>query len=208
MGKSHTARLILGDNVIFPDEIAKACGLQYTKDQLRHFAETLPSKEVLRILKANNFALVAGPPSPMSLLDILEIESEDLSFSEMDGWHKRWFEEDQKFAKNDKTPTEWLAIRKEPVPGSMKRNWNEQLDLIKAKERVPNASEMSWFLTIFFKVRVGVRLFKLVRVRTLSVDSDGDQIYIGYGSNGLSVDGDWSGDRDDGVGVASAWKFF
>ncbi|MBI2591616.1 MAG: hypothetical protein HYW34_02995 [Candidatus Brennerbacteria bacterium] len=72
----NTARAIFGDDIIFPDEIAEARHLSYTKDQLRHFTETIPAEETLRALKAQNFALIAGPPSPMSLFDVRQIKSE------------------------------------------------------------------------------------------------------------------------------------
>lgn len=194
-------RLILGDDIVFPDEIAEARGLSYTDEQLRHFAETLPSEEALRWCKVNGYALVAGPPQPKSLLDVRQMES-GLFYSKTGGWH-----EGQKFARDDKAPTEWLAIRKEQVPNSTNRNWNEQLGLIRAEERVPNAGEMSWFVTTFFKVR-GVRLFESVYVRTYSVVLHGDRVIVGYfNSYGLRFYVLWDGYRNDGIGVSSARKF-
>lgn len=195
------ARLILGDDIVFPDEIAEARGLSYTEDQLRHLAETIPSEEMLRALKTNNFALVAGPPSPMSLLDVRQVEP-GLFYSKTGGWY-----EDQKFARDDKAHTEWLAIRKEPVPDSTNRNWNEQLGLIRAEERVPNAGEMSWFITTFFKVR-GVRLFERIYVRTLSVVSVDGRVFVGcFGSDGLGVGNLWDDLRLVSFGLVSARKF-
>jgi hypothetical protein len=194
------ARLILGDNIIFPDEVAEARGFSYTENQLRHFAETLPANEILQALKANNFALVAGPPSPMSLLDVRQTES-GLFHSKTGGWY-----ENQKFAKDDKILTEWLAIRQEPVPNSTNRKWSDQLELIKSEERVPNAGEIGWFITTFFKVR-GVRLFESVYVRTSSVDSDGYRVLVGiFDSGGLFVCSYWDDDRNVIIGVASARK--
>lgn len=195
------ARLILGDDIVFPDEIAEARGLSYSEDQLRHFAETLPSEEMLSTLRANNFALVAGPPQPMSLIDVRQTES-GLFYSKTGGWY-----EGQKFARDDKAPTDWLAIRKEPVPGSTNRNWSDQLGLIKAEERVPNAGEMCWFVTTFFKVR-GVRLFGSVYVRTSSVDSFGRRVYVGFFvSVGLDISSYWDDCHNVYIGVASARKF-
>ncbi len=195
------ARKILGDDIIFPDEVAEARGLSYTEDQLRHFVETIPSKEVLRSLKANNSALVAGPSSPMSLLDVRQLESGPF-YSKAGGWY-----EVQKFASDDKVPTEWLAIRKDPVPNSTSRNWSEQLGLIKAEERVPNVGEISWFAATFFKVR-GARLFESVYVRTSSVVSGGSRVYVGFfDSDGLDVSSNWGDGRCPNIGVASARKF-
>ncbi len=198
------ARMILGDDVIFPDEIAEARGLSYTEDQLQHFADTMPSEDVLRSLKAANFGLMAGPPSPMSLLDVRRTES-GLFFSKTGGWFEG---EEQKFAREDCALTSWLAIRKEPVPNSTSHNWNEQLGLVKAEERVPNAGEMSWFITTFFKVR-GVRLFESVYVRISSFDSNGYRVGVGcFDAYGLRVGRFWDDYRHSRLGVSAASRKF
>lgn len=202
-GNEDLARQILGDDIVFPEDIAAAGGLVYTRGQLQHFADTLPSETVLQKLKANNFALMAGPPKPMSLLEVGDANSW-LFYTKTNGWYS---DDKEKFAVNDKAPTKWLAIRKEPVPNSTNRNWNEQLALISADERVPNAGEVSWFITAFFKVR-GVRLFKSIYVRTSSVDSVGNRVYVGgFDTKGLGVYGYWDDDLDYNVGLASSRKF-
>jgi hypothetical protein len=195
------ARLILGDDFIFPDEIAEARGLSYVEDQIRQLADTIPSEDILRWLKENNFCLLPGPPQPMSLLDVRSLESK-LFYSESGGWYI-----DQKFAKNDKANCEWLAIRKDPVSNSTHKTWEEQLTLLSKEERVPNAGEMSWFITTYYKVR-NVRLFESIYVRTSSVDSGGDHVNLGdFDDEGLGVNCWYGCSRDDDIGLASARKF-
>jgi len=193
------ARLILGDDIVFPDEIAEARGLSYTDAQLKYFAE-MPSEEALRWCKANGYAIVAGPPSPMGLLEVRSLKSEHF-YSKAGGWYEGYA-----FGNDDKAQTEWLAIRKEPVPNSFNQNWNEQLRLLSKDEQVPNAGEMSWFITTFYEVR-GVWLFEKVYVRTSSVASGGDRVSVGvFDEGGLLVSDYWDDYRYYYIGLAASRK--
>lgn len=201
--REQLAFRILGYNIVCPADITVTMGLVYTREQLQHFADTFPSEAVLRELRANNFALVAGPPKPMSLLEVRDADFSCWFYTKTEGWYSNAIE---KFAVNDKAPTGWLAIRKEPVSNSRNRNWNEQLSLISDNERVPNAGEMSWFLTIFFNVR-GVRLFEFLCVRTSSVDSGVHRVHVGsFDKNGLRVHGFSDDIGHSCAGLASAYQ--
>ncbi|HEV7702306.1 MAG TPA: hypothetical protein VGO63_02600 [Candidatus Paceibacterota bacterium] len=122
-------------------------------------------------------------------------------YSKTGGWYS-----DQKFAREDKTSFGWLAIKKTPVSNSTSKNWNEQNKLLSALEKVPNAAEMSWFITTYFEVR-GIRLFESIYVRTSSLDSDGRRVSVGsFDAGGLDV-GHWDGDsRHDSIGLSAARK--
>lgn len=183
MAKSHTAGWAsdLGDDFISPEEVAAARGVSYTQEQLQQLADTLPTEEQLQWCKENDYALVAGPPNEMSLLDVRSAKS-SLFYSEMGGWYAN-----QPFAANDKVYCRWLAIRKTEVPDSLNKKWDAQQKLLFEHEEVPNAAEMSWFITTYYEVR-GVWLFKDVYVRTSSVSSDGDRVDIGnFNEDGLRV---------------------
>jgi len=196
-------RLILGTDFILPDEIAEARGVSYAEDQIQHLMDAIPSEDVLHWLKANNFCLLPGPANPMSLLDVRSLEPK-LFYSKTGGWY---VDQKEKFAREDKANCEWLAIRKEPVPNSTRKSWNEQVALLSKDERVPNAGELSWFITTYYKVR-GVRLLETIYVRTSSMGSDGGHVVLGFfGEYGLGVY-DWDDYVPYGVvGLASARKF-
>jgi len=199
--KEEIAREILGNDIIFPNEIAEVRGLSYSEEQLERLAGMFPSEEVLHWCKANNYAVMACPPEPMSLLEVRVLKPE-LLYSKSGGWYI-----DQAFAEDDKTDFGWLAICKDVVPKSLSKDWNEQLILITGEERVPNAGEFSWFITTYYEVH-GVRLFEHIYARTSSVNSGGNHVYVGrFDSRGLSVAYYWDDDRDDGLGVSSARKF-
>jgi len=195
------AQSILGADFITPEEVMKACTrIVYTDEQIKVLVENLPTQNMLKWCKENDYVVMPAPPTAMSLLDVRNIKSSHF-YSETGGWYA-----DQKFAREDKTSFGWLAIKKTPVANSTSKNWNEQSKLLSALEHVPNAAEMSWFITTYSEVR-GIRLFKNVYVRTSSLGSDGDRVLVGrIDSRGLDVS-HWNDDfRDDGLGVSAGRK--
>ncbi len=195
------AQSILGTDFITPEEVSKARpSIVYTDEQITALAESLPSEDMLKWCKENGYAVMPAPPTAMSLLDVREIKSTHF-YSETGGWYA-----DQKFAREDKTSFGWLAIKKTPVTNSTSKNWDEQSKLLTALEHVPNAAEMSWFITTYFEVR-GIRLFESVYVRTSSLDSDGGRVLVGrFDSGGLRVSDYWGDVRRDHLGVSASRK--
>ena len=200
--KVPNTRTILGDDFISAEEVMTArLGIVYSPEQIVQLADTLPSEEVLRSLKDGGYIFMPQPPSEKSLLEIRTIES-GLFFRKTGGWY-----EGQKFARNDKTGIGWLAVKKTLIDGSTSKNWDEQNKLLPKTDRVPNAAEVSWLVTTFFKVR-GIYLFPNVYVRTSSLDSDGIRVGVGgFDAGGLSVSNYWDDFRYDYLGLASARKF-
>ena len=193
------AQVILGVDFITPEEVAKARGLVYTDDQLAELAETVPSLDVLEWCKANGYAVMPASPSAMSLLEVRAVKSNHF-YSKSGGWY-----ENENFAREDKTSFGWLAIRKTPVKNSTSKTWGEQNKLLSKLETVPNAAEMSWFITTYYEVR-GIRLFENIYVRTSSLDSHGYHVRVGlFDAKGLGVYC-WYGDRRYGLGLASSRK--
>jgi hypothetical protein len=200
------ACLILGDDYITPEEVATAYGhgkIAYTDEQLEHFADTLPDTQTILWLRANGYMLIAGPPTEMNLLEVRELDNK-LFYSKTEGW---WSESNQTFSREDKVACgEWLAIRKDEVPNSFSKTWKEQQDLLSEVEHVPNAPEVSYAVTAYFKVR-GIYLLRGKYIRTSSVSAGGSHVVVGrFDEGGLIVNGCWGDDRYDLIGVASARK--
>jgi hypothetical protein len=198
------AQSILGVDFITPEEVAKARKtIIYTDEQITALAENLPSEEMLTWCKENGYAVMPAPPKAMSLLDVREIQSAHF-YSKSDGWYAK---DKEKFARDDKTSFGWMAIKKTPVDNSTSKTWKEQTALLSKIEVVPNAAEMSWFITTYFEVR-GVRLFENVYVRTSSLGSDGSRVSVGcFDSDGLYVYYWWGDNRRDGnFGLSAARK--
>ena len=196
------AKQILGDDFITPEEIAKARGVVYSSEHIESLANSIPPEDTLRWCRDNGYAIMTAPPTAMSLLDVRSFQNAHF-YSKEGGWYEK---DAEKFSRDDKTTFGWLTIRKDIVPKSTSKNWNEQQKLISGVERVPNAAEMSWFITTYFEVR-GVRLFERIYVRTSSLDSVGDRVYVGYSvAKGLGVYYYWDGSRHDRLGLSSARK--
>ena len=196
------ARTILGNDFISPEEVAEKRKLTYSDELLQHFAETLPSDEVLGWLRVNGFVLMAGPPTPMSLLEIRELNNQ-LFYSKSEGW---FASDNQKFSRGDKVTAQWLMFREKIVPNSTNKNWDEQQKLLSEVEYVPNAAELCWGITTYKEVR-DVLLLPDIYARTSSVDADGYRVYVGhFDGDGLLVRDYSDGYCHDHLGVASARK--
>ena len=186
MAKSHVvpsseeaAHLVMGDDIIFPEDVVTAHGFPYTEWQLKHLADTIPSVEQLRWCKDNGYAVVAGPRDYVSV-----------------------------GPSTDKAGCEWLAIRKEIAPESTDKMWDEQQKLLGKHEQVPNAAETRWFIKTYYDVRK-VRLFPNVCVRTSSVISGGRRIAIGKFNTGdnPSVGTDGGDVRHPELGITTSRRF-
>lgn len=197
------ARTILGKDFVSSEEIAQARGLAYTEDQLATFGNTLPARNVLEWCRDNGYMLVAGPPRPLSLLEIRDLNPEYF-YTKMGGWyaHKK-----ERFSRDEKVPVKWLMLRKGPVPESTNTDWEEQQMLLSDVERVPNDAEVEWGVTTYKAAR-NIYLLPDIYVRTASLGSDGHRVRVGlFDARGLDVNYRWDGSRLSFLGLASARKF-
>jgi hypothetical protein len=182
------ARKILGIDFISPEDVMRSRkAITYTEKQLTRFDETVPQQEILEWCRDNNIMLVAGPNRPMSLLEIRTMKN-GYFYSKEGGWYA---EQRQKFSQSDKVETKWYMIRKDIVPESTSKNWDEQHALISEIETVPNAPEFVWAITTYKAVR-GTYLFGGICVRTSSLDWDGIHVFVGnFDVKGLFVSNIW-----------------
>jgi hypothetical protein len=197
------AMSILGDDFISPEDVANAYGFHYSDEQMTAFADTLPDEKTLQWLRTNGYMLLATPSSDMNLLQVRDHDNQ-LFFSKSKGWYA---ESQHTFSREDVVEAgQWLMVRKEPYLNSHKKTLNEQKDLLTDVEHVPNAPEVSYAVTAYFKVR-DVYLLKGVSVRTSSVDAGGYSVIVGsFDAGGLSVVNHYGDDRYNNIFVASSRK--
>jgi hypothetical protein len=197
------AGTVLGKDFISPEVISKARGVTYDTEQLATLNSTFPSQDAIEWCRDNDMILVAGPPRAMSLMDIRTLKSKYFSVQDA-GWYSKT---SQKFARNDKVTTNWIALGKEPVIGSLGQNWDEQRKLVANPMIVPNAAEMVWALTTYEAVH-GSCLYQNVYVRTSSFDVEGDCVGVGsFDSANLYVSSYRNEGRFPGLGIAAARRF-
>jgi hypothetical protein len=169
-------RSMMGDDFISPEEVMLARGMVYTPEQFSMFDNTVPKLEVLRWCRDNDFILMPGPNVPLSLLGIRDREPE--YFSRRFFYTRDWSPDVAPFAHDERVGVGWIALRREPIPGSAYSGWDDQLSLLSAGESVPNIAEVAWCMTTHRAVR-DTRLFPNVFVRTRSQYADGSRVCLG-----------------------------
>lgn len=177
----------LETDLICPDEITRVFpDFVWTEEQIRSLEGAFPSPRDLYELKMNGYGLIPYPSSPTSIADVQRMApSLFLGKCVADDWYKN-----QAFA-NTKNENQqgWLAVKKEPIKGSLGREFGDQKILLFSPELMPSAFEFVWFCTIFRAVR-GEILFENLSVRTATLDSVGRNVVVGNGRSGISFSGD------------------
>jgi hypothetical protein len=195
------AKRILGKDFISPEEIAESHQeVVYTNAQLAKFNNTVPSQQVLSWCRENNYMVVAGPHQSLSLLEVRALWK-DYFHMEKGGWYAK-----QEFAEMDKVETNWIMLRKGPVPESFGLNWREQLALLSTEEIVPNIAEVAW-CAIAYNAVLGMNLLANIFVRTASCDMARDHTKIGSLNFGkLDIGFFWNIECCNNLGLSSRRK--
>ena len=184
-------------------------GISYTEDQQIELGKKLPDQATLEAIRDAGMMLVAGPPTAMSLIDVRALDPDYFYSKGPDKDDSGWYDyADEKFARNDKVEALcWLALRKEPVEDSLNKTWPDQQVLVAEPMMVPNAAEATWALTTYKAVR-DIYLLDELYVRTSSLDSDGNRVYVGnFDADGLRVNFYWDDNRNSNLGVSASRKF-
>jgi len=190
------AREIMGKNFFGVEEAMRDFCLNPSRRQLAVLSE-IPYTEAMLEECKDSHVLVAVFP-----LSILEIRGR---FNSKLFYDQSWYNKES-FAK-DRGEAAWHLIRKDPVPNSTSKTWNEQRALLAENEETPQARVMIYTIIGHF-LATDQRLFEDVYVRCSDVVSGGYRVYVGdFDSYGLDVDGYWDGYRRSDVGLASSRKF-
>lgn len=186
---------IMGRNYHGPDQVAKHFGVQYRDAELGLLAEVPFSAEVLRAGRETRI-LVAGYP-----LTILEVRKR----MKKNFWDQDWYH-NENFARQTKVQLQWHLLRKDEVPNSRSKTYEEQTALLRPEEEAPFACEVVYAMNLHF-AETGERLFNNVYVRCQDRSSGGDRVDVGrFNAAGLDVHIDWGGNRLVHLGLAAAWK--
>ena len=98
-------------------------------------------------------------------------------------------------------------LRKEPVPGSLRKTFGERRNLLSDGERVPRSGEVADIFVLLALV-TGQCLLPDVWVRCRDKSSSGFHIGVaGFGSDGFGVRNYWDGQRRGYLGLASPRRF-
>lgn len=193
------AEAIMGSNFLGIAEIEQAFGVKFTPAQRQKLA-IIPDK-LMQVLKAcaKTHVLVAG--FPLSIIDVrakVAGHTEKLFCSPTGtGWYN-----EQAFA-GVQVECRWYLLRKEPLPNSTSKWYNEQeATVAQLEEEIPWARDVV-FATMALFLTTGERLFERICVRCKDVTSLGSRVRVGsFDQDGFHINY-WSGKPHDGVAVAS-----
>ncbi len=210
----RVVRLVQGDEVpsgnVTPEEAAQIMGSNFHpvaaaaaafgfRPSAKHKRELLNVPFGREILSTCQRTHILVPGLPLSITDIHKLAAREF-YSQADPWYGQ---AEQKFGR-DKIKLGWYLVRKDAVPNSTSRTWNEQQGLVPEGEFVPEAN-LAVYAAILHKLQTGERLFSRVWVRTNSGTAHGGPGGVGFRSDGLFV-GSWDDDAYSSIGVASARK--
>ncbi len=186
----------LGQNVYGLVEAEIYLGATFTPKDIQ-ILQTVPfRRSVLRYSSKTHVLVVCGA---LSLMDIWNAQNR-LFYPRSTPWFK-----DEPFATIKAEPG-WYLIRRNPVPSSTLKTWDEQLSLLRRNEQVPSASVLAQAMLMHF-IETGQHLFDIPFLRTSDVGYEGFHVNIGYfGTQGISANYRPDDYRDRFVGLASSRK--
>ena len=190
---------ITGDNFHGIDALERHLGVKLSAKSKKLFLTVPFSPEVLQVCRETHVLVACGP---LSLLDVRQAQT-GLFYAKSDPWYGQPSEQ---FARS-KVKAGWQLVRKNPVPDSTSKTWDEQNSLLGQDEQVPSASVLAQAILIHY-LETKERLFEQIYVRCSDVGSVGIRVHLGYfGGGGLSVYDRWVVHRDGNVGLSSSRKF-
>jgi hypothetical protein len=190
---SHArARWIMGTNFLGLEEVRRGYGGVYTEEQLQQLTEIPFMEETLRACK-DTHVLVAGAPLSVNVIRTL---------AESDFFHTDWYRQEP-FANDRKVTVRWYLLRKEPVPKSRSKTYDQQCSLLMEEEEVPFACEVTYVVILYWLTH-GERLLPEVYVRCQDKSSHGYRVSVSlFDSDGFAIGDFWDDDRDSSLGLAS-----
>ena len=193
---------IMGRGFHGTDALECHLGVKLSPKSKKLFLTVPFSAEVLQACHETHVLVACGA---LSLMDVWRVQTR-LFYSNSDPWYgdsSKWFA-------HSKVKAGWQLVRKNPVPDSSRKTWDEQNQLLRQDEQVPSASVLTQAILIHY-LETGERLFEDIYVRCSDMDYDSDRVRLGhFDEDGLRVgyywDG-WDGNWGVVVGLSSSRKF-
>lgn len=192
------AAQIMGDNFHCIEALERHMAVKLSSKSKKLFLTVPFSAEVLQACRETHVLVACGA---LSLMDIWQAQT-GLFYAKSEPWYGA---RDEQFARS-KVKAGWQLVRKNPVPDSTRRTWNEQNALLGQDEQVPSASVLAQAILIHYQ-ETEERLYETIYVRCSDVNSIGGHVYLGiFDQYGLHVDNDWGSRRFNRVGLSSSRK--
>lgn len=188
------AREIMGENFLGIEEASQHFGVKFGKELARF--DEIPFPEAVLEECKDTHILFAG--FPLTILAVRSKVLRDLFWQHKYAWYNK-----QAFAKKEKVGLRWYLIRKDIVPESTSKTYQEQLAMLSEDEEVPKACEVV-YMTILYFLATGTRLFGSIYARCQDESASGYRVSVGR-FDGLVVY-DWYDAAYHSIGVVASWK--
>ncbi len=198
----EAARMIMGQNFIFPSDVMSKLTVKYSSSDLLKLATIPFGESVLRECKDTH---ILFPSFPLSILETREKAPNKLFYSYSDAWYNG-----HSFAHSERPEVRWHLIRKDRVPNSTNKTYSQQMALLSNQEENPPAVVLAQLMVIYHMM-TGTKLYTWEKndgVRSSSLSSDGGRVYVLFYGGQLHVDYWYDGDSSDSyLGLAASRKF-
>lgn len=175
MCNENAAVRIMGDDIIFPDEIAHALGLKYDDQTYGMLSDSMPGLQQLRICKDKQMLVLPGPPGALDLVGI----GNHASSRKIKVAGRRCGKKAVDISSSDDIFGGWYAVRKAELPGSLMTSWSQRTEyVIRNCGYIPTAAEVTWAILAYYLVQ-GEWLFPIHSVWTASESRNKGQFAVG-----------------------------
>ena len=221
------AKEILGKDFLGPEAIQITLGIELSREELEHTEDIPFTREELEQAKMLGMMLVLRVPhdkdkQPLTLNRMREIlagedslgdpakKKSKLVYSQPgEGWYK-----DEAFATGGVTGFSWGLVKKEVLPESLSKNWDEQEAIFKTWAEQTNIDphtirrrtpiEVAYDTMLYYGANKESLLESIYDWTSVQA-SGGEFVFVGYfGSGGLGVCSDTRGLRYSLLGVCPA----
>lgn len=194
------ARHIMGKNFLGMEETIRFLKVSKAEKKAMAKLTKIPfSEETLRHCKDTHVLVLDLGISILDLSKRLRMRFDSLAYSEGNK---------QAFARCTEA-CRWRLIKKEAVPNSFNKNWEEQLILLNKDEEVPEARQVA-YMAVLYHLTNGEILFNDAWVRTRSPASNGAHVLFAYTMDGFEFTihlSDYDDRREDDIGLSSFQQF-
>ncbi len=191
-------REIMGDHLIDLGEAEKYLGFQFTGEQRESLFNIPWSEEELKEWRGTRILI---PGFPMTILEIRDKVPDNTFYSYKDAWYNG-----EKCATEEKIDCRWYWIRKDIVPDSTSKSFEEQQVLLSEQEVVPRVCEMVYMMALYYLAR-NQKLFIDKWARCINLSSHGYRVVVSFYDGRLFINYWNDGLRSGNLGLASSRKF-
>lgn len=154
------ATAILGEDFITPEDISKYIGMQYSDSDIQDLKTSIPSEKTLDWLYGD-YILVAGPPRPMSVKEIVNFNPGFFGGNALTENYRicgKLYPKGEKFLKEE-ISTGWMMLRKSFIKGVGLYRGEAYFSSDKSNENelshcyIPNVAEVMWVAYAYKAIR-------------------------------------------------------